>query len=85
MTPKHTLTQHSLTNMETYKITQIDFNIDDEDLTTYDVSRINEALQERYIYSEWTVEEDGETSISDLISDECGWCINSLDYRLVRS
>ena len=44
--------------METYKITQIDFNIDDEDLTTYDVSRINETLQERYIHSEWTVEED---------------------------
>jgi len=71
--------------METYKITQIDFNIDDEDLTTYDVKRINETLQERYIYSEWTVEEDEETSIADLISYECGWCIDSLDYRLVRS
>jgi hypothetical protein len=70
--------------METYRITQIDFSIDDEDLTTYDVSRINETLQERYIYSEWTVEEDEETSISDLISDECGWCVDSLDYRLVR-
>ncbi len=70
--------------METYKITQIDFNIDDEDLTTYDVSRINETLQERYIYSEWTVEEDEETSNADLISAECGLCIDSLDYRLVR-
>jgi hypothetical protein len=71
--------------METYKITQIDFNIDDEDLTTYDVNRINETLQERYINSEWTVEEDEETSIADLISAECGLCIDSLDYRLVRS
>jgi len=84
-TKAHTNLTHTLPNMETYRITQIDFNIDDEDLTTYDVNRINELLQERYIHSEWIVEEDEETSISDLISDECGWCINSLDYRLVRS
>jgi hypothetical protein len=71
--------------MKTYKITQIDFDLNDEDLTTYDVRRINETLQERYIHSEWIVEEDEETSIADLISDECGWCIESLDYRLVRS
>lgn len=71
--------------METYKVTQIDFDLNDEDLTTYDVKRINETLQERYINSEWTVEEEDETSIADLISDECGWCIDSLDYRLVRS
>ena len=70
--------------MQTYKITQIDFDLNDEDLTTYDVIRINEILQERYIHSEWIVEEEDETSISDLISDECGWCIESLDYRLVR-
>lgn len=71
--------------METYKITQIEFDLNDEDLTTYDVRRINETLQERYIHSEWIVEEEDETSISDLISDECGWGIDSLDYRLVRS
>ena len=70
--------------METYKVTQIDFDLNDEDLTTYDVKRINETLQERYINSEWTVEEENETSIADLISDECGLGISSLDYRLVR-
>jgi len=71
--------------METYRITQIDFNLDDEDLTAYTARRINEALQEQYIHSEWTVEEEDETSIADLISAECGWCVDSLDYRLVRS
>jgi hypothetical protein len=71
--------------METYKVTQIDFDLNDEDLTRYDVKRINETLQERYINSEWTVEEEEETSIADLISDECGLGISSLDYRLVRS
>ena len=71
--------------MQTYKITQIEFDLNDEDLTTYDVIRINEILQERYIHSEWIVEEEDETSISDLISDECGWGIESLDYRLIRS
>ena len=70
--------------METYKVTQIEFDLNDEDLTTYDVIRINEILQERYIHSEWIVEEEDETSISDLISDECGWGIESLDYRLIR-
>ena len=71
--------------MQTYKITQIEFDLNDEDLTTYDVKRINERLQELYIHSEWIVDEEDETSISDLISDECGWGIESLDYRLVRS
>ena len=71
--------------METYKVTQIEFDLNDEDLTTYDVIRINEILRERYIHSEWIVEEEDETSISDLISDECGWGIESIDYRLIRS
>ena len=71
--------------MQTYKITQIEFDLNDEDLTTYDVIRINDILQERYIHSEWIVEEEDETSISDLISDECGWGIESIDYRLIRS
>lgn len=70
--------------METYKVTQIEFDLNDEDLTTYDVKRINETLQERYINGEWIVEEEDETSISDLISDECGLGIESIDYRLVR-
>lgn len=70
--------------METYKVTQIEFDLNDEDLTTYDVKRINETLQERYIHSEWIVDEEDETSISDLISDECGLGIESIDYRLVR-
>jgi predicted fused transcriptional regulator/phosphomethylpyrimidine kinase len=70
--------------METYKVTQIEFDLNDEDLTTYDVKRINETLQERYIHSEWIVEEEDETSISDLISDECGLGIESIDYRLIR-
>ena len=70
--------------MQTYKITQIEFDLNDEDLTTCDVKRINERLQELYIHSEWIVDEEDETSISDLISDECGWGIDSLDYRLIR-
>lgn len=70
--------------MQTYKITQIEFDLNEEDLTTYDVKRINERLQELYIHSEWIVDEEDETSISDLISDECGWGIESLDYRLIR-
>lgn len=69
--------------METYRVTAIEFNLnDDEDLTKYEAIRINEILEEKYLHSEWTVEDEG-FSISKLISDECRWSVDSIDYRLV--
>ena len=75
-----------LTQRETYKVTAIEFNLeDDEELTKYEAIRISEILEEKYLYSEWTVEDEDEGfSIADLISDECGWCVSHIDYRLVR-
>jgi len=72
--------------METYRVTAIEFDLeDDEELTKYEAIRISEILEERYLYSEWTVEEEDEGfSIADLISNECKWCVNSIDYRLVK-
>lgn len=70
--------------METYRVTAIEFNLDDdEDLTKYEAIRISEILEEKYLHSEWTVEDEG-FSISKLISDECRWSVDSIDYRLVR-
>ena len=69
--------------METYRVIAIEFNLDDdEDLTKYEAIRINEILEEKYLHSEWTVEDEG-FSISKLISDECRWSVDSIDYRLV--
>ncbi len=69
--------------METYRVTAIEFNLnDDEDLTKYEAIRISEILEEKYLRSEWTVEDEG-FSISKLISDECRWSVDSIDYRLV--
>ena len=71
--------------METYRVTAIEFNLeDDEDLTKYEALRINEILEEKYLHSEWTVEDEG-FSISKLISDECRWSVDSIDYKLVES
>ena len=69
--------------METYRVTAIEFNLnDDEDLTKYEAIRISEILEEKYLHSELTVEDEG-FSISKLISDECRWSVDSIDYRLV--
>lgn len=67
--------------METYRVTAIEFDLeDDEDL------RINEILEEKYLHSEWTVEDGDEGfSIADLISDECKWAVDSIDYKLIES
>ena len=73
--------------METYRVTAIEFNLeDDEDLTKYEAIRINEILEEKYLHSEWNVEDGDEGfSIADLISDECKWGVDSIDYKLVES
>jgi hypothetical protein len=67
--------------VETYRVTAIEFDLeDDEDL------RINEILEEKYLHSEWTVEDGDEGfSIADLISDECKWAVDSIDYKLIES
>jgi len=73
--------------METYKVTAIEFNLeDDEELTKYEAIRINEILEETYLHSEWTVEDGDEGfSIAGLISDECKWGVSHIDYKLIQS
>lgn len=73
--------------METYRVTAIEFNLeDDEELTKYEAIRINEILEETYLHSEWTVEDGDEGfSIAGLISDECKWGVSSIDYKLIQS
>jgi len=71
--------------MKTYRVTAIEFNLEDDlELTKYEAVRISEILEEKYLYSEWTVEDEDEGfSIADLISDECKWGVSHIDYRLV--
>jgi hypothetical protein len=62
------------------KLTKIDF-----DLTTDDVGENDDTLQHRLrnAYVGKVFEVDDEDELADAISDSCGWCVNSLDYKKV--
>ena len=63
--------------MNYYKVTNIEFDFDDEDLTQDEQNEIiNEATN-----CLWTspTEED----LTNTISDNIGYCINSLEYNVV--
>lgn len=64
--------------MNYYKITEIEFDFDDEDLTQ---DEQNEIIQETTSCL-WTspTEED----LTNTISDNMGWCIKSLAYKIVQ-
>jgi hypothetical protein len=69
--------------MLTYKITQIEFDFDyDEDITRYQAYHTNDVLKDKYLNSEWTVENE-EVDIAKLITDECGFLIGHIDYKLI--
>jgi hypothetical protein len=63
--------------MNYYKITKIEFDFDGEDLTQEEQ---DEIIQEA-TNCLWTspTEED----LVDTISDNTGWCINSLSYDVI--
>lgn len=62
------------------KLTKIDF-----DLTTNDVGENDVMLHQRLknAYVGKVFEVDDEDELADAISDGCGWCVNSLDYKRV--
>ena len=66
-----------------YQITEIEFDcsLDDDDWTEQDQLETEEFLPSRYIGTIW--EADDEDDLIDEISCASGWCINSIDYRIV--
>ena len=74
------------------KITSIQFDFDDDygDFTESDFTEEENELSQEYkdnlvesvIGKVYEVEDEDE--IADVISDETGWCVLSLDYELVK-
>jgi hypothetical protein len=63
--------------MNYYKVTSIEFDFDDEDLTQ---DEMNEIIEETTSCL-WTspTEED----LTDTITNNTGWCIKSLNYDVI--
>ena len=66
-----------------FQITDISFDcsLDDSDWTIKDQLETEEKLPLSYIGSVWEV--DDEDDLIEEISCASGWCINSIDYRII--
>jgi hypothetical protein len=65
--------------MNYYKITEIIFDFDDEDLTE---DEMNEIVEEATSCL-WT--SPTEEQLTDTITNNTGWCIKSLQYKIIES
>jgi len=65
--------------MNYYKITKIIFDFDDEDLTE---DEMNEIVEEATSCL-WT--SPTEEQLTDTITNNTGWCIKSLQYKIIES
>jgi hypothetical protein len=65
--------------MNYYKITDIIFDFDDEDLTQ---DEMNEIVEEATSCL-WT--SPTEEELVDTITNNTGWCIKSLQYKVIES
>lgn len=69
--------------MMQYQITEITFDLstDDDSIPQEHVDLVQQELQEEYIGQIITA--DDEDDLVDEISCQSGWCIESLDYRII--
>jgi hypothetical protein len=65
--------------MNYYKITKIIFDFDDEDLTQEEQDEIVEEATSCL----WT--SPTEEELTDTITNNTGWCIKSLQYKIIES
>ncbi len=65
--------------MNYYKITKIIFDFDDEDLTEDEMNEIVEEATNCL----WT--SPTEEQLTDTITNNTGWCIKSLQYKVIES
>jgi hypothetical protein len=66
-----------------YKITEIEFDLTDDCGEYIDTQMLQSQLQKGYIGQVLNVNQEDE--LVDLISDKCGWCVNSIRYENVSS
>lgn len=66
-----------------FQITDIEFDcsLDDDDWTEKDQLETEEMLPSRYIGQIW--EADDEDDLVEEITAATGWCIKSIDYRII--
>ena len=62
-----------------FQVTEIEFDFDDEELSSYD----KDEITSQYIGDIW--EADDEEDLVEEITAASGWCIKSIDYRHVLS
>jgi len=67
-----------LTQMNYYKITEIEFDFDYEDLTEDEKKEIVDYAKDGLWDSP-----NGEEYLADVITNETGWCIKSLRYDII--
>jgi hypothetical protein len=65
--------------MNFYKVTEIEFDFDGEDLTQ---EEINEIINDTKSCL-WDAPTEDE--LADTITDNTGWCIKSLQYKVIES
>ena len=66
-----------------FQVTDISFDcsLDDDDWTSKDQLETEEMLPKSYIGTMW--EADDEDDLIEEITCASGWCINSIDYRII--
>ena len=65
--------------MNYYKITEIEFDFDGEDLTEDEQNEIVSETKSCLWDSP-----NGEESLADVITNNIGWCIKSLSYNVIQ-
>ena len=71
-------TTETTKTMNYYKVTEIEFDFDYEDLTQEEKDEIVSETKSCLWDSP-----DGEESLADVINNNTGWCIKSLAYNVI--
>lgn len=75
----HSLLQFPSEEVMQFQVTEIEFDFDDEELSSFD----KDEITSQYVGDVW--EADDEEDLVEEITAASGWCIKSIDYRHVLS
>lgn len=75
----HSLLQFPSEEVMQFQVTEIEFDFDDEELSSFD----KDEITSQYVGDIW--EADDEEDLVEEITAASGWCIKSIDYRHVLS
>ena len=75
----HSLLQFTPEEVMQFQVTEIEFDFDDEELSSFD----KDEITSQYVGDVW--EADDEEDLVEEITAASGWCIKSIDYRHILS